>query len=83
MLDKINVVKTVDESGYDRYAVFASSLVDLANILGVAEDRLFVKEDEKLIRQRQRQELNRRMNTPEAIRQRDIDPWTGRPVSEE
>jgi hypothetical protein len=26
-------------------------------------------------------DLNRRMNTPEALRQRDIDPFTGQPVS--
>jgi hypothetical protein len=74
MPDKINVIKTVDEEGHDQYTVFTSSLTDLANVLGVTEDRFAVEEDEKLIRQRRMQELNRRMNTPEAIRQRDIDP---------
>jgi hypothetical protein len=82
MPDKINVVKTVDEEGHDRYAVSTSSLADLANVLGVTEDRFVVKEDEKLIRQRRVQELNRRMNTSEAIQQRtDFDPFTGRPAS--
>jgi hypothetical protein len=78
--DKIVVIKTVDEEGRDQYTVSASSLADLACMLGVVQDQFVVKEDDKLTRQRRLQELNRRMNTPEAIRQRtDFNPWTGRP----
>jgi hypothetical protein len=80
MADKINVIKTVDEEGRDLYTVSASSLADLASVLDVTEDRFVVKEDDKLTRQRRLQELNRGMNTPEAIRRRtDIDPFTGKP----
>jgi hypothetical protein len=78
--DKIVVIKTVDEEGRERYMVAAYSLADLASVLGVAQDQFDVKEDDKLTWQRRLQELNRRLNTPEAIRQRtDFNPWTGRP----
>jgi hypothetical protein len=80
MSDKIDVVKTVDEEGREKYTVCASSLPDLANMLGVTEEQFVVKEDDKLARQRRLQELNRQANTPEAIRKRsDFNPWTGRP----
>jgi len=80
MPDKINVIKTVDEEGRDQYTVSASSLAKLADVLGISQDQFVVKEDDKLARQRRLQELNRRMNTPEAIRRRtNINPWTGRP----
>ena len=80
MADKIVVIKTVDEEGLERYMVSAYSLADLASVLGVAQDQFDVKEDDKLTRQRRLQEANRRLNTPEAIRQRtDFNPWTGRP----
>jgi hypothetical protein len=81
MPDKITVIKTVDAENRDCYTVSARTLGELATVLGVQEDRFFVTEDNNLRRQQRRQELNRRMNTPEALRQRDIDPFTGRPVS--
>jgi hypothetical protein len=77
---KINVIKTVDEEGRDQYTVSASSLEVLADMLGVSQSQLVVKEDDKLTRQRRLQEANRRANTPEAIRRRtDFNPFTGRP----
>ena len=80
MSHKISVVKTTDEEGRDQYIISADSLAALASLLNVAEDQLIVKEDDKLARRRRLLELNRRMNTPEAIRQRtDVNPWTGRP----
>ena len=80
MPDKINVIKTVDDEGRDQYTVSAPSLSDLANVLGVTQEQFIVTDDDKLARQRRREELNRRMNTPEAIRRRtNINPWTGRP----
>ena len=80
MSHKISVVKTTDEEGRDQYIISADSLAALASLLDVAEDQFVVKEDDKLARRRRLQELNRRMNTPEAIRQRtDFNPWTGRP----
>jgi hypothetical protein len=80
MPDKINVIKTVDEEGRDQYTVSAPSLPDLANVLGVTQEQFVVREDDKLAGQRRREELNRRMNTPEAIRRRtNINPWTGQP----
>jgi len=80
MPDKIDVVKPVDEEGREQYTVCASNLPDLANMLGVTEEQFAVKEDDRLTRQRRLQELNKRMNTPEAIRQRtDFNPFTGRP----
>lgn len=80
MSHKIGVIKTTDEEGRDQYMISADSLAALASLLDVTEDQFVVKEDDKLTRQRRLQELNRRMNTPEAIRQRtDFNPWTGRP----
>jgi hypothetical protein len=80
MSHKIGVIKTTDEAGRDQYMISADSLAALASLLDVTEDQFVVKEDDKLTRQRRLQELNRRMNTPEAIRQRtDFNPWTGRP----
>ena len=80
MSDKIVVIKTADEEGCDQYIISAPSLEVLASLLDVAPSQFVVREDDKLARQRRLQELNRRMNTPEAIRQRtNINPWTGRP----
>lgn len=80
MSHKIGVIKTTDEEGRDQYMISADSLAALASLLDVTEDQFVVKEDDNLTRQRRLQELNRRMNTPEAIRQRtDFNPWTGRP----
>ena len=80
MPDKINVIKTVDEEGRDQYTVSAPSLSDLANVLGVTQEQFIVTDDDKLARQRRREELNRRMNTPEAIRRRtNFNPWSGQP----
>jgi hypothetical protein len=81
MPDKITVIQTVDVEDRVQYMVSAPTLADLAMIFGVSEDRFAVTVDPIPIRHQRLQELNRRMNTPEALRQRDIDPWTGRPVS--
>jgi hypothetical protein len=81
MTDKITVLHYIDTEGHVRYAVSADSLPNLAKALGVSEDRLEVKpdENEKLIREQQRQELHKRANTPEAIRKRigddDLSDW--------
>lgn len=70
MPDKINVIMAVDEEGRNVYTVSAFSLSDLAHVLGVTEEQFVVREEHKLTRQRQLQQLNRRLNTPEAIRRR-------------
>jgi hypothetical protein len=80
MSDKIEVIRTVDEDGCEQYTVSAASLTDLASVLGATEDQFVVKEDDKLARRRRLQEVNRLMNTPEAIRRRtNFNPWTGEP----
>lgn len=81
MTDKITVIESVDPEGHLRYAVSADTLPNLAKALGVSADRLEVKpdENEKLNRERLRQERNKRANTPEAIRKRigddDLFDW--------
>jgi hypothetical protein len=76
MPDKIVVIKMVDEEGREQFTVCAPSLPDLANMLGVTKEQFVVEEDNKLARQRRLPELNRRNNTPEAIRKRtDFNPF--------
>jgi hypothetical protein len=70
MSGKITVIPCVDADGHAKYAVSAYSLADLAKVLGVPEDRFVLGGDEELIRQERRRDLNRRLNTPEAIWQR-------------
>lgn len=81
MPDKITVIKTVDAEDRVQYMVSAHTLGDLAVMLGVSEDRFVIRVDPIPIEEQRLRELNKRMNTPEALRQRDIDPFTGRPVS--
>ena len=82
MSDKIPVVQGVDAAGHPTYGVYEYSLADLAKRLGIPEDRFAIKKvDEKLIRQERFRELNRRVNTPEALcRRTNINPYTGQPI---
>ena len=81
MPDKIIVIRTLDAEHQECFAVSAPTLGELATKLGVEEDRLFLEVDNSRIQQQRRQEVMRLMNSPEALRARDIDPITGGPVS--
>jgi hypothetical protein len=81
MPDKITVIRTADAEDRECFITSASTIDELAMLLGIEQERFVVKEDDRFSRQRRLQELNRRMNTPEAIRRRrDFDPFTGDPV---
>jgi hypothetical protein len=80
MPDKITVIRTADAEDRECFIVSAPTLGELATTLGIEQGRFVVKENDGLSRQRRLQEINRRMNTPEAIRRRrDFDPFTGDP----
>jgi hypothetical protein len=40
---KINVIRTVDEEGREQYTISASSLADLADVLGVTKEQSHVQ----------------------------------------
>jgi hypothetical protein len=80
MSDKIYVTKIVDAENQIWYTVSARTLGELADSLGVAAERLHVKKDSgqiRAIRAQRLRELNRMANTPDALRQREMDHKKG------